>query len=249
MPEEDVVKEALRISETGQSQNIVLRLLGGVAIAIRCPGAKNPAIARQYPDIDLAGFKKQGRAIRNLFSTLGYSANDMFNAIRGGSRLMFFDLHNKRRVDIFLDCFEMCHKIDLRDRLTIDPLTLPLADMLATKLQVFQTNSKDIKDIVAILLDHDVGHSDEPEMINGAYLAKLCADDWGVYKTFTIVIGKTLALVDTFDLSPSEKQNVKARLKRISDMIEAEPKSMSWKMRARVGEKKAWYKLPDETAD
>jgi hypothetical protein len=249
MPEQDVVKEARRIIETGQRQNIVLRLLGGVAIGVRCPGAKNPAIARQYPDIDLVGFKKQGRAIRNLFSTLGYSPNDMFNAIRGGSRLMFFDLQNTRRVDIFLDYFEMCHRIDLRDRISLHPLTLPLADMLATKLQVFQTNQKDVKDIVAMLLDHDIGTSDDRELINGAYLARLCADDWGVYKTFTVVIGKTLALVDTFDLTPDEKQNVKARLKRISDLIEAEPKSMSWKMRARLGEKKAWYKLPDEMAD
>ncbi len=249
MIEKDVIKEATRIIDIGQSQGIVLRLLGGVAIGVRCPGAKNPAIARQYPDIDLAGFKKQGRVIRNLFSTLGYSSNDMFNAIRGGRRLMFFDLQNKRRVDLFLDSFEMCHKIDLRDRLTIDPLTIPLADMLATKLQVFQTNEKDIKDIVTILLDHDVGNSDKPDMISGPYLAKICADDWGVYKTFTIVIGKTLVLIDTFNLTATQKGTVKARLKQISDLIEAQPKSFSWNMRAKIGEKKAWYKLPEDMGD
>jgi hypothetical protein len=249
MIEEDVVKEAKRIIEAGQSQNVVLRLLGGVAIAVRCPGAKNPAIARKYPDIDLAGFKKQGRGIRDLFSTLGYLPNYMFNAVRGGSRLMFFDLQNKRRVDIFLDSFEMCHKIDLRDRLTVEPLTLPLADMLATKLQIFQTNAKDVKDIVTILLDHEVGDSDKPDLINGPYLAKLCADDWGIYKTFTIVIGKVLVMIDSFDLTPSQKESVKARLKRISDLIEAEPKSFNWKMRGKVGEKKTWYKLPEDMAE
>ncbi len=249
MIETDVIKEATRIIDTGKSQDILLRLLGGVAIGVRCPGAKNPAIAREYPDIDLAGFKKQGRVIRKLFSTLGYSPNDMFNAIRGGSRLMFFDLQNKRRVDLFLDSFEMCHKIDLRDRLTIDPLTIPLADMLATKLQVFQTNEKDIKDIVTILLDHDVGNSDKPDMINGPYLAKLCADDWGVYKTFRMVIGKTLVLIDTFNLTTTQKGTVKARLKQISDLIEAQPKSFSWNMRAKIGEKKAWYKLPEDMGD
>jgi hypothetical protein len=249
MIEEDVIKEAQRIIETGQNQNIVLRLLGGVAIGIRCPAAKNPAIARKYPDIDLAGFKKQSRAIRELFTTLGYSPNDMFNAVRGGSRLMFFDLQNKRRVDLFLDSFEMCHKIDLRDRLTIDPLTLPLADMLATKLQIYQTNEKDIKDIVTILLDHEVGNSDKADLVNGAYLAKVCADDWGIYKTFTVVINKCLVVVDKFDLTPTQKEVVKARLKRILDAIEAEPKSMSWKMRAKVGEKKVWYKLPEDMAE
>lgn len=249
MIDKDVIKEATRIIDAGHGEDIVLRLLGGVAIGVRCPGAKNPAIARQYPDIDLVGFKKQARVIRKLFSTLGYSPNDMFNALRGGSRLMFFDLQNKRRVDIFLDSFEMCHKIDLRDRLAIDPLTIPLADMLATKLQVFQTNEKDIKDIVTILLDHEVGNSDKPDMINGPHLAKLCADDWGIYKTFTIVIGKTLGLVDTFNLTTSQKETVKARLKHISDLIEAEPKSFSWNMRAKIGEKKVWYKLPEDMGD
>jgi hypothetical protein len=248
MIEEDVIKEAKRIIEVGQSQNVVLRLLGGVAIGIRCPSVSNPAIARKYPDIDLAGFKKQGRGIRKLFTELGYSPNDMFNAVRGGSRLMFFDLQNKRRVDLFLDSFEMCHKIDLRDRLTINPLTLPLADMLATKLQIFQTNEKDIKDIVTMLLDHEVETSDNAH-INGSYLAKLCADDWGIYKTFTIVIGKALIITDKFDLTPSQKETVKARLKRLLDLMEAEPKSFGWNMRAKVGEKKAWYKLPEDMAD
>jgi hypothetical protein len=28
-------------------------------------------------------------------------------------------------------------------------------------------------------------------------------------------------------------------------MIEREPKSLSWKVRARVGEKKTWYELPE----
>jgi hypothetical protein len=59
--------------------------------------------------------------MREFFPKLGYSPNDMFNALRGGSRLMFFDLPNERRVDIFLDQFDMCHKIDLKDRLTLEP--------------------------------------------------------------------------------------------------------------------------------
>lgn len=45
---------------------------------------------------------------------------------------------HERRVDIFLDVFEMCHKFDFRNRLPIDKLTIPLADLLATKLQVVE---------------------------------------------------------------------------------------------------------------
>ena len=249
MTEGDILKEAGRIISSFESQGITLRLLGGTAIGFRCPSAKRPSVSRKYPDIDLAGFKKQSRQIRELFPKLGYKPNEMFNALRGGSRLMFFDAGKERRIDIFLDYFDMCHKIDLRDRLRVEPLTLPVADLLATKLQIFKTNEKDFKDIIAMLLDYDVAESDKSDAINGKRLAKLAADDWGIYKTFTTVIDKTLAMLDSVDLTSEDKELVKKRLRRISELIEAEPKSLNWKMRARVGEKVRWYMQPDDMAD
>jgi hypothetical protein len=247
--ESDILKEADRIITTAQSEGITLRLLGGTAIGFRCPSAKRPSVSRKYPDIDLVGFKKQSRQIRELFPKLGYSPNENFNALRGSTRLMFFDLPNERRVDIFLDSFDMCHKIDLKDRLTLEPLTLTMADLLATKLQIFKTNEKDFKDIIVILLDHEVTDSNKPDAVNGARLAELCATDWGIYKTFTIVLDKTAVMVDKFDLTPQDKQIVKERMERIRQMIENKPKTMSWKMRAKIGEKKTWYMLPDDMAD
>lgn len=162
---------------------------------------------------------------------------------------MFFDLAKERRIDVFLDYFEMCHRIDLKDRLALEPLTISLADLLATKLQIFKTNEKDFKDIIAMLLDHDVVDSDQPDGINGKRLAELCGDDWGTYKTFTLVIDKASKVLDSFDLPPKDTETVRERLARISGMIEKEPKSMRWKMRARVGEKKVWYMLPEDMAD
>jgi len=249
MTETDVLKEAERIISTAESQDITLRLMGGTAFGIRCPSAKHRAVARTYPDIDLVGLKKQSRTIRGFFMSIGYEENKMFNALRGSTRLMFFDTPNKRRIDIFLDDFDMCHRIDLHDRLKIDSKTLSLADLLATKLQVVKTNEKDIKDMVALLLDHDVATSDEPEKVNGKRLAKLCAEDWGIYKTFTSVLAKILIVMEQLDLTPDERKLVKDRIERLSKMIEDEPKSMKWKMRARVGEKAMWYKLPDDLAE
>lgn len=249
MTEADILKEANRIISAAADNGITFRLLGGTAIAFRCPSSKRRGVARKYPDIDLVGYKKQSRQIREFFPKLGYSPHETFNALRGGSRLMFFDLPNQRRVDIFLDTFEMCHKIDLKDRLTLNPLTLTMADLLATKLQIFKTNEKDFKDITAILLDHEVTETDKPDDINGKRLAELCSHDWGIYKTFTLVLDKTATMLERFDLTPRDKEIVKERMKRISDLIEQEPKSMGWKTRARVGEKIPWYKLPDDMAE
>jgi len=248
--EADVLKEADRIITTAANDGITLRLLGGTAIGFRCPSAKRPAVSRKYPDIDLVGYKKQGRQVRALFEKkLGYSPHETFNALRGASRLMYFDLPNKRRVDIFLDIFDMCHKIDLRDRLTLDPLTLTMADLLATKLQIFKTNEKDFKDITAMLLDHPVSDHDDHDSINGKRIAALCASDWGIYKTFSIVLDNTAAMLDKFELAQNDKQLVKQRMDQIRQMIETEPKGMNWKMRAKVGEKVKWYMLPDDMAD
>jgi len=247
--EPDILKEANRIISTAAANGITFRLLGGTAIGFRCPSAKRPSVSRTYPDIDLAGFKKQSRQIRELFPKLGYSPNEIFNALRSATRLMFFDLPNKRRVDIFLDYFEMCHKIDLRDRLTLEPLTLTMADLLATKLQIFKTNEKDFKDITAILLDHDVADSDKPDTINGKRLAELCSHDWGIYKTFTLVLDKTAIMIERFELAPKDKEVVRGRMKRISELIEQEPKSVGWKARAKIGDKVPWYKLPDDMAE
>jgi hypothetical protein len=32
-------------------------------------------------------------------------------------------------------------------------------------------------------------------------------------------------------------------------MMEAEPKSLGWRMRARIGERAKWYELPDTDGD
>jgi hypothetical protein len=165
--------------------------------------------------------------------------------MQGFRRLIFNDIEHQRRVDIFLDVFEMCHKFNFKDRLEIDGYTIPLADMLATKLQIVEINEKDIKDILSMLIDHDLGEDDSHEVINGTYLAKLCGEDWGVYKTFTTNIDRLLGTIDNYGLDEGQKRLVVERASRLKQMIEDVPKSVRWRMRARVGERVQWYELPE----
>jgi hypothetical protein len=239
-----VLDEAKRLLQASSEKKVVLRLIGGVAIAMRCPSAGRDGLKRSYVDADFVAHEKQSRALGDFFVEMGYQPRTRFNAMMGRKRLIFNDLANERRVDIFLDVFEMCHKFNFGGRLALEPLTLPLADLLATKLQIVQANDKDFRDLTALFLDHDVGSADG-ETINGAYLAKLCANDWGVYKTFTVNLSKLENSADIYGLSPSEADQVKARIGKLAGKIEKEPKSFAWKMRARVGEKKAWYELPE----
>src|SRR5208337_451482 len=142
--------------------------------------------------------------------------------------------------------FEMCHKFDFKDRLTLDTPTITLADLLATKLQVVEITEREYRDVIALVRDHEVGDSDKPETINGSYLAGLCRDDWGIYKTFTINLGNILTALPKYALEPESMAIVQKRLEDIRNRIENGPKSVRWKIRARVGEKSQWYELPEQ---
>jgi len=190
--------------------------------------------------------RKQSRDIKKLFAELGYVPRDRFNALQGDKRLIFNDIENGRRVDVFLETFEMCHRFDFKNRLTIDNPTIPLADLLATKLQVVEITEREYRDVMALVRDHDVGDFDKPETINGTYLAGLCRDDWGIYKTFTINIANILNALPKYDLESLSVDIVQKRLEDIRNRIENAPKSVRWKLRARVGEKVQWYELPEQ---
>jgi hypothetical protein len=240
--------EAKRIIEMTEQKGIALKLVGGLAIRFRCPSAAKD-LARKYLDLDFVGHSKQSGDIKKLFVELGYVPRDRFNAMQGDRRLIFNDLEHQRRVDIFLDVFEMCHKFNFKDRLTQDKYTLPLADLLMTKLQIVAINEKDYKDIVSLLLDHDIADTNTSEKIDGAYIASFCGQDWGICKTFTTNLNNVLTSIDTFsfagDMGNERKKIVIERVTKLIGMIEKEPKSFKWKLRARVGEKVPWYELPE----
>jgi hypothetical protein len=239
------VQEAERIIDTAEKSQITLRLFGGMAIRFHCPSATHRSLARKYADIDFMGLKKQARGMKKLFIDLGYTPRDIFNALHGDTRLIFNDIENGRRVDIFLDVFEMCHKFNFKDRLLIDKYTLSLADLLATKLQVVEITEREYRDIISLLTDHEISDSDVPETINGKYLAKLGSDDWGIYKTFSVTLANVAAALPQYKLDAEHEQTVRKRIQDLTSRLENEPKSMGWKLRARVGEKKQWYELPE----
>jgi hypothetical protein len=142
----------------------------------------------------------------------------------------------------------MSHRLDLRGRLELDFPTVPLTDLLMTKLQIAELNEKDVKDMICLLNDHELAESDVPEKINSKYIADNCAGDWGVYKTFTININRILTYLDKLGENEEMQQRVKKQCDALLSQIEAVPKSMKWKMRAKVGEKKRWYRLPEDAA-
>jgi hypothetical protein len=125
----------------------------------------------------------------------------------------------------------------------MDRYTITLADLLATKLQIVEMNQKDLRDIICMFVDHPVSTNDDG--VNGACLAKLCAKDWGIYKTFTMNLDRLLQGMQEVALQDGQKNTAAERIRQLKSIFEEVPKSFRWKMRARVGEKVRWYELPE----
>lgn len=245
MPLENIQDEALRVVQTAQQQGITLRLLGGLAVRLHSPSARHRSLARPYPDIDFATPNKQASKIEKLFESLDYVPNKNFNLFNGDVRLLFYDEAHSRQVDIFVAQFSMCHKIPITERMNLDALTLPLAELLLTKLQIFEMNEKDIRDICALLLDHPIGENDD-ETINVTRIMRLTGDDWGLWKTSMLSIAKVKRYLATVEMDQAEHDRMRARLGGLEAALRSSPKSMKWKMRDRVGDKVKWYELPEE---
>jgi len=239
----DPVAEGRRIAETAAERGVTLRVLGGVAVAMLCPSSRRPPLARAYADIDLATTKAAKDRVVSLLEELGYTGDREFNMLHGHRRLYFWDESAQRQVDVFVDEANLCHRIDLKRRIEAVPLTLSLADLTVLKLQVVETNEKDYLDICALFADHVLTADDRG--INSNHITALAAADWGLWRTLGMVAeaSERFAL-DLPDFPAGEV--VAERLRHLRDELEAVPKSRGWKLRARIGDRKRWYELPEE---
>ena len=236
----DIVEEGRRVLDAARGAGLTVRLLGGVAVNVRSSGLP-PELARPYKDLDFATSKKSAGDLQKLLRDMGYEPHLGFNAMNGRERLLFYDNPNQRQVDVFVSSFRMCHEIPLEKRLEVDDHTVPLAELLLTKLQIIEVNEKDVRDTVAMLLEHDVTPDDAG--VNENRVAELCCEDWGLWRTITHNLDTVRDHLANYAI---DRELVTRRLQQLQERIEAAPKSRAWRIRAKVGERKRWYELPEE---
>jgi len=241
MEPSDSVEEADRIVRSAEDQGVTLRLIGGLAIRFHCHGLHSTHL-REYHDIDLFGLGKQRRGILSIFDKLGYSPNREFNLLYGDTRLQFVKGKHQRNVDVFLDRFEMEHTLDFRRRLELDGLTIPITDLLMTKLQDVKLETKDAKDVVAILEDHELGDTDDRETINLVYLANLCSRNWSLYRTIMDSLDKIERFIDQDVPSTVGAERLAQKIETIRSFLMTKKKGLRWTARSLIGERVKWYK-------
>ena len=242
------MEEAIRIEKAAAELGIPLRVIGCLAFRIKSPEFADLHIkmGREVTDIDFMSYYKHRQKLINLFrDDLGYHWVPPSFARATTLRDLFIDQERDRKIDVFYDHLEFCHKIDFKKhkRLEVDEPTIPLAELFLEKTQIVEITAKDLKDLIITFLAHDVAGTDDDDAVNGAYIAKMLSDDWGFYYTVTENIKKFVDFVPSVDeIDQNQKDLVIARAKKLHQMIEDEPKSRGWKRRAKVGTKQRWYK-------
>jgi hypothetical protein len=248
---EDFYAERTRILDAlaqDENKHVVMRLIGALAFRTHCPqyGYIQDKLGRKFTDFDFASYPRFVRDIRRILTELGYEEDKQVTQLFGDRRMLFHDPAFGRHIDVFFNTLDFCHPVSFVGRLEAEALTLPLAELLLEKMQIVQINEKDLIDSVMLLREHPIGDADE-ETVNAAVIAGILANDWGYWRTVT---GNLKLLNETLDryegLSEEDRRTVSGRIAELQSRIDAAPKSLKWKARAKIGERLKWYKDVEE---
>ena len=171
--------------------------------------------------------------------TVGYECDMQTMAMTGTTRHIYFG-GAVPMIDVFIDKLDYCHEVNYDGRLELDPWSVSLADILLQKLQIWEINDKDLKDIEYLFTVADFGEDDDKK-VNVGYVARRLADDWGFWYTAT----PTSTGSRTTSTGRRARADQKAKIKQVADDVRAridpEPKTKGWEKRAKKGTKKIWY--------
>lgn len=236
------------IVDAADAAGAIIRVLGSIGVALH--SHRSLAIIddfqRTYADIDFAAYRRDAAAISGVLTAKGYVADREVYLASEGGRSIFENTERRIHLDVFFDRLEFCHVIPLDGRLEVDRPTIPVTELLLSKLQIVQINEKDVVDIVLLLLDHPLGSGDD-DTLDIARIGRLCADDWGLWRTLTQNLEKVRALAAAYpQLDTEQRRRVDTAATAIKARIDTQPKSMSWRVRDRIGDRRRWWTDVDE---
>jgi predicted regulator of Ras-like GTPase activity (Roadblock/LC7/MglB family) len=238
----ELEQEMRGLIDIAWDSNIRLCALGPIAVWECCPRHRALLSQPRARQIDFLGHAEQSALVTRLFERKGFEANQRFNAFHGNRRLVFVNAARDLTAEVFLDAFEMYHRLDVK-AVVENARVLPVTPLLLVHLQQYEMNDPVFFDLCVILLEHDLSVGLEKDKIDAAQITRLCADDWGWYKTVMLNlerVEKHAARV----IKVGEQAVVLERVQRIKQSIEEAPKSLRWQTRARLGETVKWYETP-----
>ena len=251
VPTEAFLEQGRKIIDEATRAQIPLRLIGGVAIRLHSSeysefakrlGRLGPK-EQEYTDLDFMSYLKSRDNVRKFFESVGYRKRRTTLSSASTQRHIYFHPDGWFYVDVFFDkLLAANHPLDFRKRLELDSLTISLADLLLEKLQIVSFSEKDLKDTLLLLRAHSLEEEQTPEIIDVRFIASLLAKDWGFWYTATTNLkGLQKTVTEMVELNETEKSDITAKISKLLERIENEPKTTGWKMRSIIGAIKKWY--------
>ncbi|MGH2936043.1 MAG: hypothetical protein ACRDL2_16230 [Gaiellaceae bacterium] len=232
-----VYEEALRIVDRAAELGHPVRLAGSVGVFAHSPSADAAydAAGRTLADIDLVTRGNvKSTDVDALMAEFGFAPYTHHNVWHAEIRQMF-DRDDGVHVDVFRDELNFNHPIALKRRLDADRPTIPLVELLLSKLQIVEATPKDMQDIVLLAGDHELGPG--ADELDADAVADTLAGDWGFWYTATANVEKARSQADG---------QAAEQLAELARRIDQRPKSSRWKMRAKVGPRLRWYQEVEE---
>jgi hypothetical protein len=245
--------EATRIVGAAGDRGATLRVVGSLGIRLHCAAVAPymDRFGRQPKDIDLVVAKEGRRSMRQVLEEAGYVADRDLLIAMEGRRYAFVHPERSVEVDVFVDRLDFCHVVEVRDRLREHPVTVPVEPLLLSKLQVIEPTTTDLLDAAAILLSHPVLAADtstgaRTERLSASTVAGVLARDWGFHHTATRNLDRLAGYAAAVDLTGAERAQLLGSIAALGAAVDAAPKTLGWRLRARVGERVQWWQDVDE---
>jgi hypothetical protein len=258
IPTQVFVDEALTILRAASDAKVALKMLGGLAIRIHSLNeeefanqlGRSAEPGQEYSDIDFATYYKSRDAVRKVMESLGYSKRPSTMSTSASQRQIYFHPKGWFYIDVFWDKLKAAnHPINFRGRLEVDPVSIPLSDLLLEKLQIVSFSRKDMIDTLLLLKAHTVAGIEELETISTDRVAHVLSGDWGFWYTVTTNLQGIREYVKEMSvLSSQEASDLSSKVEKLLYAVNSVPKSLRWKLRAILGSRRKWYN-PVETEE
>ncbi len=136
---------------------------------------------------------------------------------------------------------------DVHHNALIEPITVPLADLLLSKLQIVKLNTKDALDVLALMACHPTSLDDE--RISVPRILEHTSRLWGWWRT----VSANLDWIGAFAKDESERAppwtagyDPRTQAAQLRSEIDRSSKTLGWTLRSRIGDRLPWYDSPEE---
>ena len=248
---QDIQREATALVASAADVGATVRVVGSAGIRMHCAQASRimDEIDRPAKDLDLVVRAADRRLLRSILEASGYEVDRDLLVAMEGQRYAFHHPESGVDVDVFVEKLEFCHTIELAGRWGLHDMTIPLEDLLLQKLQVHEPTHSDLIDSAVLLASHAVGTGGSEE-IDPNYVGSVLGRNWGFHRDAVANLERVKDTVGAEVVLPADRVScVKDAVAQLFEAIESAKKTMSWKMRARVGNRAQWWDDVDERED